>query len=105
MPWHIFGKKKGFRILSAEAFREPSLPAWLFFRLATAAAPATRGFFLFFDHAVAAAAIGAFFGLASAFFGCPAFFTFEYCHGVTSGVLSNGYIGQAETFVLPDVLR
>jgi hypothetical protein len=100
-----FWQKKGSRIIRGSLHGAHPYRAGLFFCLATAAAPATRGFFLFFDHAVAAAAIGAFFGLASSLFGCPAFFTFEYCHGVTSGIVSNGYSVQAETVVLPDVLR
>ncbi|MCX5874772.1 MAG: hypothetical protein NT087_00445 [Deltaproteobacteria bacterium] len=88
---------------STEAFAETILTVWLF--LCLAAAPTTRGFLLFFDHAVAAAAIGAFFGLAPALFGCPTFFTFEYCHSATSGILLNGYVVQDEMFVLPDASR
>ena len=78
------------------------LAGCLFFSLATTSA--TCSFLLFFDHAVATATICAFFWFASSLFGCPAFFTFKYCHHRASIILLNGYIWQNETFVLPDIL-
>jgi hypothetical protein len=76
---------------AAEAFFETILAGRLFFGLAAATTAGTGRFLLFFDHALAATAIRAFFGLASGFFGCPAFFTFEYRHCVASSSLVTDY--------------